>query len=248
MLSLFKRKFKLYGNILPVSVDMHSHLLPGIDDGCKTFDESVELIKKFIKLGYKKLIVTPHIMGGFFPNTPEIIYQKLDQLRDIVSELGLDIQLEAAAEYYLDEHFMKLLQQPEPLMSFGKEKYVLFETSYMNASPYLDAAIFELQSKGYKPVMAHPERYVYLFEDHNLLYDLVEKGVHLQVNANSLAGYYSKPAQKIAQTLIIDKVVSFLGSDCHGQRHFDSLLKARETDYYYRALQHGLLNNSLLSS
>ncbi len=246
MLSLFKRKFKLYGSIVPISVDMHGHLLPGIDDGCKTFEESVHLIKGFVELGYKKLILTPHIMGGFFPNTPEIIATKLDELRDIIRELGIEIQLEAAAEYYLDEHFMKLLAKSEPLLSFGKERYLLFETSYMNPSPYLNEAIFELQAKGYKPVMAHPERYVYLFEDSSLLYELAEKGVHLQVNINSLIGYYSKPSQQLAQRLIEDKIVSFLGSDCHGQRHYQALLKARETDHYYKAMQFGTLNNSLL--
>lgn len=247
MISLFRRKTKVYGNVLPLTVDMHSHLLPSIDDGCKSFDESIALIKELIALGYKKLICTPHIMGDFYRNTPEIILGKLDQLRGIINELGLDIELGAAAEYYLDESFMKRINTAEELLCFGKEKYVLFETSYMNASPHLDNVIFMLQSLGYTPVLAHPERYVYLFENYNeLLHKLHDKGVLFQVNINSLSGYYSRPSKKIAEYLIDEDLVSFLGTDIHGKRHFESLLKSRETSHYKKALSQPLLNNKLL--
>jgi tyrosine-protein phosphatase YwqE len=247
MISLFRKKIKPYGNVLPITVDMHSHLLPSIDDGCKSFDESIELIKKLIGLGYKKLICTPHIMGDFYRNTPKIILGKLDQLTDIVQQLGLDIELGAAAEYYLDESFMKRINKEEDLLCFGKEKYLLFETSYMNASPHLETVIFMLQSLGYTPVLAHPERYVYLFENYNeKLHQLHNKGVLFQVNINSLSGYYSRPAKKIAEYLIDEDLVSFLGTDIHGQRHFQSLLKSRDTKYYKKALSQELLNNKLL--
>lgn len=247
MISLFRKRPKSYGNLLPITVDMHSHLLPSIDDGCKSFDESIELIKKLIDLGYKKLICTPHIMGDFYRNTPEIILGKLDQLNDIIKQLGLDIELGAAAEYYLDESFMKRINKSEELLCFGKEKYVLFETSYMNASPHLENVIFMLQSLGYTPILAHPERYVYLFENYNeQLHKLHKKGVLFQVNINSLSGYYSRPSKKIAEYLIDEELVSFLATDIHGQRHYNSLLKSRETNHYKKALSQELLNNKLL--
>ncbi|PIY12696.1 MAG: capsular biosynthesis protein [Flexibacter sp. CG_4_10_14_3_um_filter_32_15] len=247
MISLFRRKTKSYGNVLPITVDMHSHLLPGIDDGCKSFDESIELIKELVDLGYKKLICTPHIMGDFYRNTPKIILEKLDQLNDIIKQLGINIELRAAAEYYLDESFIERIRKEEKLLCFGKEKYVLFETSYMNASPHIENTIFMLQSLGYTPVLAHPERYVYLFENYNKqLHKLHDKGVLFQVNINSLSGYYSRPSKKIAEYLIDEDLVSFLGTDMHGKRHFESLLKSRETNHYKKALSQELLNNKLL--
>ncbi len=247
MISLFRRKSKSYDNVLPITVDMHSHLLPGIDDGCKSFDESIELIKELIDLGYKKLICTPHIMGDFYRNTPEIILGKLHQLNHIIQQLGLNIELGAAAEYYLDESFMERIDKEEELLCFGKERYVLFETSYMNASPHIENVIFRLQSMGYTPVLAHPERYVYLFENYTeLLLQLHNKGVLFQVNINSLSGYYSRPSKKIAEYLIDEKLVSFLGTDMHGHQHFQSLLKSREKKHYKKALYQELLNNKLL--
>lgn len=247
MFSLFQKKTKSYSNVLPLTVDMHSHLLPTIDDGCKSFEESISLIKELIALGYKKLICTPHIMGDFYRNTPEIILEKLDQLTDIVQQLGLEIELGAAAEYYLDESFMERINKAEKLLCFGKEKYLLFETSYMNASPHLENVIFMLQSLGYTPVLAHPERYVYLFDNYTeQLHKLHKKGVLFQVNANSLSGYYSRPSKKIAEYIIDQELVSFLGTDMHGHRHFESLLKSRETSHYKKALTLPLLNNKLL--
>lgn len=247
MISLFRKKIKSYGDIKPLTVDMHSHLLPGIDDGCKTFDDSVELVKKFVNLGYKKMILTPHVMNDFYPNTPEIILDKLDKLRDIIKTLGLKIELEAAAEYYLDEFFMEKLENEEKLLSFGEKKYVLFETSFLNASPYLNQAIFMMHALGYTPVLAHPERYVYLFGEQKNFTKLKETGVLFQVEINSLGGYYSPHSKKIAQWLIDEKMVDFLASDCHHEKHFNltKTLQAKSS-YYKKALQLDLLNNTLL--
>jgi tyrosine-protein phosphatase YwqE len=230
---------------MPLNVDMHAHLLPGIDDGVENFTQAVEAVQQMMAMGYKKLIITPHIISDFYRNTPEIIFDRLDKLRDIVRQMSLDIELEAAAEYYLDEYVMDKLERQEPLLTFGKQRYLLFETSYMNASPFLDRAVFLMQSQGYKPVMAHPERYVYMFGKLEKLAELHEKGVHLQVNINSLSGYYSKPAKALAEKLIDEKMVRFLGSDCHGERHLRVMRDSRETTYYKKALKLDLLNNSL---
>jgi protein-tyrosine phosphatase len=245
MLSLFKRKIESYGSIVPLTADMHSHLLPGIDDGVQTYDDSIAIIRQMIKLGYKKLIITPHIMADFFKNTPEIILDKLDKLKDIVQELRLDIELEAAAEYYLDEEFVKKVEKHEALLAFGHKKYILFETSYMNSSPYLNQIVFLLQSQGYQPVLAHPERYVYLFDNFSKLEELHRKGLLFQVNLNSLSGYYSKASKLLAEKLIDRKMVSFLGTDCHGEKHMKALNEARKTAYYQKAMQLDLLNHGL---
>ncbi len=245
MISLFKKKIESYGSIMPLNVDMHSHLLPAIDDGVETYEQSIAIIRQMIELGYKKLILTPHIMGDFYRNTPEIIMDKLDTLRDMIQTLGLEIELDAAAEYYLDEHFVKLLEKQKPILCFGKKKYVLFETSYINASPYFNHVVFMLQSQGYTPVLAHPERYLYLYDTFRKAIEWHEKGVLLQVNINSLSGYYSKQAKFFAEKLIDHKVVSFLGTDCHGEKHLRSLREARKIDTYKKALQQTVLNNTL---
>ncbi|MCU0451238.1 MAG: capsular biosynthesis protein [Bernardetiaceae bacterium] len=246
MFSFFSRSKNPATSATPrLPVDMHSHLLPGIDDGAQTLEQSLGLVRQMIAEGYQKLVMTPHVMGDFYQNTPEVILGKLAELRAAVASQGLDVELAAAAEYYLDESFMARLARQEKLLTFG-DRFLLFETSFLNASPFIDQVVFQLQSQGYRPVLAHPERYVYLYENPKKLYELHERGVHLQVNLNSLTGYYSKPAKTLAEKLIKDKVIDFLGSDCHGERHLAGLSQARQTPAYHKALEYPLLNFNLL--
>ncbi|SFF23525.1 tyrosine-protein phosphatase [Thermoflexibacter ruber] len=246
MLSLFKKKKTIQVYSSTIQVDMHSHLLPGIDDGAKDFEHSIQLIQSFVAMGYKKLITTPHIMSDFYTNTPEIILDKLDKLNDIIKNLHIAIEIEAAAEYYLDEGFITKLERKEPLLAFGKHKYLLFETSYMNASPHFDYAVFLMQSQGYKPVLAHPERYVYLFDSLEKPKQWYDKGVLMQLNINSLSGYYSTSAKLLAEKLIDNKMVNFLGSDCHGERHIQAMKNTVSLPYYQKALKLDLLNGTLI--
>jgi protein-tyrosine phosphatase len=244
--SLFKRKETPHKVVNSITVDMHSHLLPAIDDGVQSYEQSINIIKDFVALGYKKIITTPHIMGDFYRNTPEIIMDKLDTLNDIIKELQLPITIEAAAEYYLDESFMEKLKNKEKLLSFGDKKYVLFETSYLNPSPFINQAIFMMQTQGYKPVLAHPERYMYLFESQEKMFEWHEKGCLLQVNMTSLIGYYSRPSKMIAEKLVDNKMVNFLGTDCHNEKHFAAVKDTFKCSYFQKALKLDLLNNSLL--
>ena len=228
-----------------IIVDMHSHLLFALDDGASTLEDSLSLLEEFQALGYKKLITTPHIMGDFFKNTPETIFPKLELLKKVLKEKNIALELEAAAEYYLDEWFIEKLNRNEKLLTFGNN-YVLFELSYINSSVYIDEAIFMLKSQGYNPVLAHPERYIFWHGNTQALQEIYNKGVILQVNINSLVGYYNKGAQKMAEQLIDLGIVKMLGSDCHGIRHIDALKKARKTKHYKKALPN-LINNTLLS-
>ena len=232
--------------VRPVQVDMHCHLLPGIDDGVESFKQAVDLIKKFSELGYKKIIITPHIMGDFYKNTPQGIDAKLQELKKLVAESKIEMQLEAAAEYYLDEWFIASLQKSEPLLSFGNSKYLLFETSYINEPAQLHEAIFMLKATGYTPILAHPERYTYLYSDFEKFVEIKEKGVLFQLNINSISGYYSPAAQKFAEKLIDKNMVEFIGTDCHGPRHMNALEKSIKSRLYSKALKLDLLNNTLL--
>jgi tyrosine-protein phosphatase YwqE len=228
-----------------IVVDMHSHFLPGIDDGADNLDDSLEIIKGLMELGYTKAIATPHIMGDFFKNTPEIILKKLLEVKDHLKKNNIDFQVEAAAEYYLDEMFIEKLDKGDPLLSFGN-KYLLFETSYINQPGYLPEAIFKLKSLGYKPVLAHPERYTYLYSGFDKFKEIFEREIYFQLNINSLAGYYSPAARKFAVKLIENNMVHFAGTDAHGPRHLIALKKAMDDKHYKKLLDLNLLNNTLL--
>ncbi|TGE21831.1 capsular biosynthesis protein [Hymenobacter aquaticus] len=231
-----------------LEVDMHSHLLPGLDDGAETVEQSVELLRAMRELGYRKLIMTPHIMGDFFKNTPAGIQAALHRLREAAAAAGLnDVELECAAEYYLDEWFQQKLDSKEPLLSFGGDKkYLLFETSYINEPFNFAETVFNLKSAGYQPVLAHPERYTYFYGRFAELEKVRENGVLLQVNLNSLAGYYSAGAKRVAEKLIDAGLVDLLGSDAHNLKHTDTLRnKVLPTPYLKKALALPLLNSSL---
>lgn len=244
MISFFKKFSREESSevaTMPLVADMHAHYLPGLDDGAATLDDSLLLIQKLMEAGYKKLIATPHIMGDFYKNTPAGIHARLQEVKTAVQQKGWQVELQAAAEYYLDEWFMAKLRREEPLLTFGG-RYLLFETSYINQPGQLQEAIFLMQAQGYKPVMAHPERYLYLQENFNKLIELYESGVLMQVNINSVAGYYSLPAQLLAEKLIDYKMVRFAGTDVHNARHIKVLQSARSKKYYARMLDNDLLN------
>lgn len=228
---------------------MHSHLLPGLDDGAETVAHSLDLLRALRELGFRKLIMTPHIMGDFYKNTPAGIRAALQVLREAAAAAGLgDVALDCAAEYYLDEFLGRKLADGTEMLTFGGDKrYLLFETSYMNEPLNLFETIFALQAQGYRPVLAHPERYTYLYGRFAEIEKLRrDHGVLLQVNLNSLAGYYSPAAKKVAEQLIDGSLVDFVGTDAHHLRHTDTLLQqALPQPYMEKLLQLPLLNNTL---
>lgn len=230
----------------PILVDMHSHLLPGIDDGVKSIEESVSIIREFVKLGFKKLITTPHIMGDFYRNTPDIILSKLALVKARIAEEGIDIQLEAAAEYYLDESLINKLQKEEKLLTFG-ENYLLIETSYLNEPSNFAEAIALIKQSGYWPVLAHPERYQYLYRGFEKFEEIYALDISFQLNTNSLIGYYSKPAQMFAEKLIEKNMIHFIGSDCHSMKHIVALQKTMKLKEYNKLSRLYLFNNALLN-
>jgi len=218
--SIFRKKKQFEG--LLSDVDMHSHLLPGIDDGVDSLEEAIEVIKGFQHLGYRKLVTTPHIMHDFYRNTPENILPLLEEVKQAVARENIPIELEAAAEYYLDEHFIDLIDTDAPLLSFGNN-YVLFELSFAARPLNLREAIFNLQTKGYKPILAHVERYLYFHKNIDELVELKNTGIYYQLNLLSLSGYYSKGVRQMAQKLVNQGLIDFIGSDCHNGNQLISL-------------------------
>ncbi len=227
-----------------VITDMHSHLIPGIDDGAQTIEDSIKLIKELHGMGFRKLITTPHIMSDYYKNTPQNINEGLAQVREAVKNEGLDMEINAAAEYYLDEQFMAKIKSPD-VLTFGG-KYLLFETSYINKPENLNGAIFAIQSLGLKAVMAHPERYPYFYEDFDEYKKLHDRGVYLQINTNSLTGYYSPAARMIAMKMIDQNLVDFIGTDCHHLRHIESLKNCQREKYLKKIVTYDRLQNKYL--
>lgn len=227
-----------------ISVDIHSHFLPGIDDGVKNWDEAVETLTQFSSFGYKKVVTSPHIMSDFYRNEPATIQSLTNELNVILKEKAIPITVECAAEYYLDEGFLEKIKNKVPLLTFG-DNYLLFETSYINKPSQLNNTIFDLLSAGYKPVLVHPERYQY-FNSFEEILEVKNRGVFLQVNINSFTGYYSGQSKKWAEMLVDNAMVSFLGSDSHGLRHIPIMEQAFTTKYYQKALSLPLLNYSLV--
>ena len=223
--------------------DMHSHLIPGIDDGAKTIDESLELVQAFYNLGYRKLITTPHVMSDYYQNSPEIILEGLAKLKSAVADAGIEMELDAAAEYYLDEGLSKKIDDKN-LLTFGKN-YLLFEISYMNPPDNIRDIVFKMQVAGYKPVLAHPERYPFWHQKMEEYERLIDLGVLMQLNISSIGGYYGKGAKKVCEKMIDNNMVHFLGSDMHNIRHVESTKKVASEKYLKKALQLDLLNKTL---
>jgi len=226
-----------------VVTDMHSHLIPGIDDGAKTIEDSVALIRSLQALGFKKLITTPHIMSDFYKNTPEIIMSGLAEVREALAKEKIEMPIDAAAEYYIDDGFIKKLEN-EKLLTMG-DNHLLFEISYINCPENINDIIFRMQVLGYKPVMAHPERYPFWYSNFDQYKQFRDNGVLLQLNTNSLSGYYGHEAKKIAEKLIDNNMVDLIGTDTHHHKHISGLEKCTTEKYLHRVLEANLLNRHL---
>jgi tyrosine-protein phosphatase YwqE len=205
-----------------LKADMHSHLIPGIDDGSPDMATSLELIKGLKELGYSKLITTPHIMWDMYKNSREIILERLEALKGAVSAAGIDIEINAAAEYFLDDHVEGLLKNKIPLLTISKN-WVLSEFSLAYPSHSLKSILFDMQMQGYQPVIAHPERYIYLEKNKEFYDELKDAGCLFQLNLPSLGGYYGKSVQELAQYLIKKDYYDLIGTDLHHFRHLEAL-------------------------
>lgn len=201
---------------------MHSHLLPGIDDGSPDMATTLKLIRGMMDLGYSKFITTPHIMWDMYQNTTAIIQEKLEQVREAVKEEGLDAEISAAAEYFLDDHVAGLLKNNEPLLTV-KGNMVLTEFSLAYPSHSLKDILFEMQMQGYQPIIAHPERYLYLEGNKEFYEELKDTGCYFQLNLLSLTGYYGKSAMELANFLVKKNYYDLVGTDLHGFRHLEAL-------------------------
>jgi protein-tyrosine phosphatase len=225
-------------------VDIHSHLLPGIDDGAPTMDHTIGMLRKFEELGYQKLIMTPHIMSGVYDNSSEIILQKLEDVRKVSRDLGLKLELEASAEYYFDETLFERVRQKDLLPFHGN--HVLFEFSFRNQPSQVEDIVFALKSAGYQPVLAHFERYLYFHPSIEVARSLRERGCYIQVNLNSFTGHYGPDVKNQAIRLLKAGLIDILGSDCHRIQHLELLENSLNQAVFHQLLEAKVKNPRFL--
>jgi protein-tyrosine phosphatase len=224
MFSIFNRKKEIVFDevYFPFVTDIHSHILPGIDDGSPDLETSLTLIKGLINLGIKESIATPHIIADMFRNDAVTIAAALNKLNTYLSLNNINFTVSAAAEYMMDDHFLHLLSTNQKLLTI-RENYILTEFSYAATPSNIEQMAFAILTEGYRPLLAHPERYGYFHLDFRQYDRLKDLGFLFQLNLLSLTGYYGRGPQKAAQYLIKNNMVDFAGTDLHHERHLQAL-------------------------
>ena len=225
MFSFLKRFQKGEVNFDVLKTDMHSHLIPGIDDGSKSIEKSVEYIEGLIDLGFQKIITTPHIMGDHYTNTPEIILSGLEELKAALKKKNISIPISAAAEYFVDDYFVELLDSKTQLLTLPGNRILIEFSTFVPPSNGLEI-IFRLKTMGYQPVLAHPERYVYYANQFDIFEKLKLTGCELQLNVLSPIGHYGSLQKKLANQLLKKGLIDFVGTDLHHGGHLDILRKS----------------------
>ncbi len=240
MFSLFSTKKAL------ITTDIHSHLIPSIDDGADNIETSIKLIEELHFLGYKKLITTPHI-SDIFHNSNKSILSNFNYLKEEIVKREIEIEIEIGAEYYIDEYFKEyLLDKDTKLLSFGDKDYLLIEFSYFTEPRDIENLIYDISLKGYIPILAHPERYIYWHNNFSKYTELKNMGVLFQLNLNSISNYYNKEIKYCAEKLIKNSYIDFLGTDTHHIKHIESLKKVFSLSLYKKIFKYNnILNQSI---
>lgn len=219
MISFFSKKPKLVDLIPQGFIDIHSHVLPKIDDGSKSMEETTLLLEKMAVLGFEKCIVTPHTMTNVWDNSTGFIEDTFEKTKRKLPSHLAKMLVKASSEYMMDESFLERLQN-HTLLTI-KDTIVLIEMSYLNPAVDLKNILFQLQMKGYTPLLAHPERYLYFHNTKKDYLKLKELGCLFQLNLLSTVGYYGKPVADAADYLLSNNLIDYVGSDIHHKRHVD---------------------------
>jgi len=227
-----------------IKTDIHSHLIPGIDDGSQSLEESLDILRQMSSLGYEKVITTPHIMADTYRNSSKTILDGLAILRKSIIDKKIDIKVDVAAEYYFDEALIDRLNDGD-ILTAG-DGYLLFETSYISKPINFDDVVFHISTKGYRPLLAHPERYGYISNPKKIYTQMKDMGIYFQLDINSLGGHYGKQAFDLSRYLIDCGMVDFLGSDIHHKKQVEYLKGVFGGEYYHTIWKKNKIKNDLL--
>ncbi|WP_316786262.1 tyrosine-protein phosphatase [Pedobacter frigiditerrae] len=231
MLSFFKKKKSLVTDIGWLGVDLHSHLLPGLDDGSPDVETSMHLIKSLYELGFERLICTPHIFKELYPNTAATIMPALALVKTKIKTTNLPVSIAAAGEHMIDDNFVV----NDDLLCL-KDKYILIEMSYLYESPRIEQVIFDLQIAGYQVVLAHPERYTFYYKNYHQFERYKDMGVLFQLNLLSVTGYYGKEVKRTAEFLLEKHYYDLAATDLHHENHLKALTSVVVSGKLYEKL------------
>lgn len=242
----FKKKIEGPPDFSSIGVDFHNHVLPGIDDGAPTLEESLIMLNLWVEMGYKKIIASPHVLTALYPNTKDIILGQMYHMREVIKENNIPLIFEATAEYRLDFEFREKLEKGE-LIPFGQNNYILIELPFQKPAFSIEKILFDIQTAGFEPILAHPERYIYLDGDFRKYQIMKDKGLLFQLNANSLNGQYNGSVKRTAEKLIKNNMIEFICSDAHHSSHLKDMRKLLNNKHFNMLLQSGnLMNNELI--
>ena len=244
-MGIFGKKVELPADFSTIGTDIHNHVIPGIDDGSPSLEESLKMLRLWESLGFRKVITTPHVISFAYPNTREIIESQMYNLREVIEKEGINLVLEATGEYRIDFEFLELLEKKE-LIPFGRRKFVLLELPFQKPTFPIEDIITQVKFAGYEPIIAHPERYPYLMGRIKQYEALKNRGFWFQLNLNSLTGLYGLPSRVAAGQLIEAGMIDMVGSDAHHSGHLLDLAKLQSNKNYLKLIQTKILLNSEL--
>ncbi len=196
-------------------IDMHSHLIYGLDDGAPTLEESMKMLKQAKALGIKTILATPHYQENLFQ-----LEGILDPFLDLVERAWeMDITLKVGCEVFIDPFLDKLIQEKK-ILRLNRSNYILLELPYESIPVYTYEIIYKLQLQRITVIIAHPERNMNILKDFRIFVDLLERGCLMQVDAGSITGAYGKTVKDYAKMLIDQKMAHFVASDAHCARDY----------------------------
>lgn len=196
-------------------IDIHSHILPGVDDGAKNKAETLDMVRQLWETGFETILATPHVMEGKDYLSPSDILTATNQVRDWVAEAEIPVEILSGAENYIFPDMAKWAREGKLLTLGNTGKYLLLELPMLEIPQYTDQVFFELQVQGLTPILAHPERYKGLVDDPERILEWAKKGVLFQLDLRSLKGRYGPKSRELAETLLVNDLIHFIGSDAH---------------------------------
>lgn len=234
-------------------IDIHAHILPGVDDGAKNMEEALEIARGAVRQGIEKIVATPHYLPDTYSLTSEEIAEKVNELQYEIDREGLKLKILTGAEIYLEPDFCHKLQEGL-LTTVNNSRYLMIELPFNHLPPYAEGVLYDILAMGYIPVICHPERYSFFGKRPEILYEWVSNGIYAQLNAGSLTGEYGNTIRKTAELMVKHKLVQLMGSDVHSKDWKRGLLKNgfqhlnKNDNETYHLNSERLLNNEVLTT
>ena len=195
-------------------IDIHSHIIPNVDDGARSVEETFNILKEAQEAGFTDVILTSHFLLNYYEtNAQELIFWK-EKLREVLKKQGTKINLHSGMEIYITNQMEELLENKK-ILTLANSRYMLIELPLATNVKYFDYVVYYLEAKGIKPIIAHPERYKCVQKDPDIVEEYIEKGCLIQCNYGSIVNLYGREAEKTIKTILKKNQVHFLGSDVH---------------------------------